>query len=146
MTEELISYYTIAAKIFTILKMLACLKMLGKWIKDNQTLTADFRGTDLLITNEQSGHSDIKGNTKDDFYSGKFSTIDSKFAANDTNITCIYTKREVMTGPILKSAVATMKGPEGNKTELKEFVKRADKVFKYVDLDEGCEDNSDRKL
>ncbi|RPA92377.1 hypothetical protein L873DRAFT_1710197, partial [Choiromyces venosus 120613-1] len=102
------------------------------------------------------GHSNIKGDMKGDFpykitalheyIGGKFGASNSMFAANDTNITQIHTKIEVMKGLIFKSAVAKMKGLEGNKTELKEFVKCMDEVVKCVDLDEGCEDNSGRKL
>ncbi|RPA92375.1 hypothetical protein L873DRAFT_1710218, partial [Choiromyces venosus 120613-1] len=105
----------------------------------NQTLTASFGGTALLITNERSGHSNIKGDLKGDFpceiatlheyIGGKFSATNSMFAANDTNITQIHTKIEVMKELIFKSAVAKMKGLEGNKTELKEFVKCVDECY-----------------
>lgn len=137
-----------------------------EWAQKNPILTASFGGTGLIIANSRYERWEIKTNIKNEFKNelhrefaalrthvdgkfavidGKFAAIDGKFAAVDSKLADLQAKQEFTQGLVLSTAIRMMEATDGDKTEMREFVKDAEKPLRCIELGEDCQevDNCD---
>ncbi|KAG0635867.1 hypothetical protein HOY80DRAFT_909983 [Tuber brumale] len=111
------------------MKIFATMKRFGKWAQKNQTLMAGFGATGVLIANERYGRRDIKNEL-----AGLRTHVNNGFAAVDDKVTDLGAQDEFTQGLVLRTAVKMMKAMDGNKVEMREFVKDAEKLLHYSEL------------
>ncbi|KAI5806377.1 hypothetical protein EDC01DRAFT_609502, partial [Geopyxis carbonaria] len=110
----------------------------------NQTLIVGFGGTGMIIANEWYGRRDVKDEmgqrvdaATDKITDKVISRIHTDF---DSKFDNLQKQLDNLQGLVFNCAVKTMKAIDGDKTALREFVTRAEKVKRCVELGEDCQE------
>ncbi|CAZ81102.1 unnamed protein product [Tuber melanosporum] len=105
----------------------------NQWSLRSQTLVPGFSGAALVIADWRWGPGDIKKDTKEDTRKkpDTFPTyVGGQFIAIDGKLTDLQVEHEITQEPILRSAIRTMKALDGDKRDMREFVKEVDRMLK----------------
>ncbi|RPB05582.1 hypothetical protein L873DRAFT_1785328 [Choiromyces venosus 120613-1] len=103
----------------------------SEWILKNQTLIGGFSGVGIIIADGRYDRRDIKKELEAFRISvdGQLTKVQAELQA----------EHEFTQGLILRSAIKTMKALDGNKKDMREFIKEMDKVIKCIEAGEDCQ-------
>lgn len=91
----------------------------------------------MIIANSRYGRRDIK-NELDREFAAFHTYVDGKFAAIDSKLADLQASQKLTQGLVLSSAIKIMKAINGDQTELREFVKDAEKPC--IEPGEDCQE------
>ncbi|KAG0636024.1 hypothetical protein HOY80DRAFT_1024705 [Tuber brumale] len=125
------------------------MQRLRKWTMKNQTIVAGFGGASLIIADSRLNCHDIKTEIlkKLDSYrimvNGQFADlrheIDKKLGDIQDRLTGLEQEEEITQGLVLRSAIKTMKALDGDKKEMKAFVKETESLLKCIEGSGDCD-------
>jgi hypothetical protein len=104
------------------------------WVYKHETLVASFSATTMIIANGWHGRRDF---TK--HFDGRLAHVDGRLAHVEDKLAGLRDDNEMTQGLVLNSALKTMKAIDGDRKGLRDFVAKAEKALRCIELGEDCQ-------